>query len=69
MWTGGYLLPVIATIGLIGVETLLRGLPVCPLVWPVVALESIAIVCALAVAFLHAPLLHPLRQAAWCGAF
>jgi len=55
IWSGGYVLPLVATVGLLLIESLLRGLPVHPLVWPVVALEAIAIVSALAVAALAAP--------------
>lgn len=55
IWAGGYGLPFVATVGLLVVETLLRGMPVRPLVWPVVALDAIAIVSAVAVAALAAP--------------
>ena len=53
--TGGYVLPFGVTFALLFTEMFLRGMPVRPLVWPVVALETVAIVSASAVAALAAP--------------
>ena len=55
IWTSGFVLPLLATIALLAGEMLLRGVPVRPLVWPVVALEAVAIAGAVAVAALAAP--------------
>jgi signal transduction histidine kinase len=55
VWTAGYVVPMVATTALVLFETILRGRPVNPLVWPVVALEAVAIVSAFAVAALAAP--------------
>lgn len=55
IWSSGYVLPLLATIALLAGEILLRGLAFPPLVWPVVALEAIAIAGAVAVAALAAP--------------
>jgi|GEM_PF-949523 signal transduction histidine kinase len=55
IWSYWYVLPLLATIALLAEQMLLRGVPVRPLVWPVVALEAIGIAGAVAVAALAAP--------------
>lgn len=52
---GGYALPVAVTVALVTIQFALATLPIRPLAWPVVALDTFAITCAVAVATLAAP--------------